>query len=61
LKVPAGALAWPNEFAPQQASVSFVLTPQPWESPAETELNAPAGGLACPESSSPQQASAPPA
>jgi hypothetical protein len=59
LKIPSGALAWPNELEPQQTTVPPVWTPQEWAEPAETWLKVPAGGLARPLRFKPQQAMIP--
>jgi hypothetical protein len=53
--VPPGGLAWPEELAPQQARVPFVLTAQLCDSPAETEMKVPDGGLDWPLPFAPQQ------
>jgi hypothetical protein len=59
VKLPAGGLAWPELFEPQQASVPLVRTPQLWEPPPLTALKLPAGGVASPERLFPQQAGVP--
>ena len=48
MKVPAGGVAWPWPFRPQQARVPFVLIPQVWRAPALTAVKVPAGGVAWP-------------
>jgi hypothetical protein len=48
LKVPAGGVACPKAFHPQQVRVPSVFTPQVCQPPALTWLKVPAGGVACP-------------
>ena len=49
VKVPAGGVALPSTFEPQQASAPFVLSPQLWMTPALTAVKVPAGGVAWPK------------
>jgi hypothetical protein len=57
--MPAGGLASPELFFPQQATVPSVFTPQVCKPHALTWVKVPAGGLACPKLLSPQQATVP--
>jgi len=56
--VPLGGVAWPDQFAPQQARVPSVLTPQLWASPAETEVKVPLATVDPPDEL-PQQSTQP--
>ena len=59
LKLPAGGVACPERFLPQQAIVLSGFRPQVWDSPAETEVKMPPGEVACPEEFLPQQVTVP--
>ena len=59
LNVPVGAVDWPLEFTPQQATVASVLIAHVCAAPALTEVNVPAGTVNRPSALSPQQVIAP--